>query len=169
MLLTGRAYRSAGHANPASGAKVWLALGPAVQRLQSTRGAEVEWQHAWGTGWRVRANASTSLAADRDTGTPIAVYAPRYVANLTAIAPVARDVQAGLQWRAVARRGGAGAYTLANLSLASGVSDTGWSWSANLQNAFDRRYGDPGTDLSAQPSIGQAGRSVEFTLTKAFK
>ena len=133
------------------------------------RGAEVEWQHAWAAGWRVRANASTSLAVDRDTGTPIAVYAPHYVANLTAIAPVAGDVQAGLQWRAVARRGGAGAYTLANLSLASGVSDTGWSWSANVQNLFDRRYGDPGADLSAQPSIRQAGRSAEFTLSKAFR
>ncbi|MFL6682539.1 MAG: TonB-dependent receptor plug domain-containing protein [Burkholderiaceae bacterium] len=133
------------------------------------RGAEVEWQHAWVAGWRVRANASTSLAVDRDTGTPIAVYAPHYVANLTAIAPVAGDVQAGLQWRAVARRGGAGAYTLANLSLASGVSDTGWSWSANVQNLFDRRYGDPGTDLSAQPSIRQAGRSAELTVSKAFR
>jgi outer membrane receptor protein involved in Fe transport len=133
------------------------------------RGAEVEWQHAWAAGWRVRANASTVVAVDRDTGTPIAVYAPRYVANLTAIAPAAGGVQAGLQWRAVARRGGAGAYTVANLSLASGVSDTGWSWSATVQNLFDRRYGDPGTDLSAQPSIPQAGRSAEFTLSKAFR
>jgi len=78
-------------------------------------------------------------------------------------------VQAGLQWRAVARRGGAGAYTLANLSLASGVTGTGWSWSANIQNLFDRRYGDPGADLSAQPSIRQAGRSAEFTLSRAFR
>src|SRR6185312_6458123 len=44
------------------------------------RGAEVEWQHAWAQGPRLRANVSTAFARDRATGTPIAVYAPRYIA-----------------------------------------------------------------------------------------
>jgi hypothetical protein len=33
MLLTGRAYGSAGHAERVSGTKVWLAVGPATWRL----------------------------------------------------------------------------------------------------------------------------------------
>jgi iron complex outermembrane receptor protein len=132
------------------------------------RGAEVEWQHAWAQGPRLRANVSTSFAHDRATGTPIAVYAPHWIANLTAMLPVGAGVQAGLQWRAVARRGGAGAYALANAALSSTMAAGGWSWSANVQNLFDRRYDDPGTDLEAQPSIRQAGRSIEITVSKAF-
>ncbi len=132
------------------------------------RGAEVEWQHSWEHGERVRANVSTSSATDHATGTPIAVYAPRYIANLTAITPFVGGMQAGLQWRAVARRGGAGAYTLTNLSLSSPASPTGWSWSTNVQNLFNRRYADPGADLAAQPAIQQAGRSIELTMSRAF-
>jgi len=132
------------------------------------RGAEVQWQHAWAQGPRVRANISTSFTRDRATGTPIAVYAPHYIANLTAMLPAGARMQAGLQWRAVARRGGAGAYALANVSLSSTTAAAGWSWAANVQNLFARRYSDPGTDLEAQPSIRQAGRSIELTVSKAF-
>jgi hypothetical protein len=62
MLLTGQAYRSAGHADRASGAKVWLAVGPAVQRLQSTRGAEVESGHG------AQHDSQTGLHARGGTG-----------------------------------------------------------------------------------------------------
>ncbi len=132
------------------------------------RGAEVEWQHAWARGPRLRANLSASFASDRSTGTPIAVYAPHYIANLMAIVPVGDGMQAGVQWQAVARRGAAGAYSLANLTLSSTGAPAGWSWSANVQNLFDRRHDDPGTDLEAQPTIRQAGRSVEFTVSRTF-
>ena len=132
------------------------------------RGAEIEWQHAWDHGERVRANVSTAFATDRHTGTPIAVYAPRYIANLTAMAPLASGVQAGLQWRAVARRGAAGAYTLTTLALSSPDRARGWAWTANVQNLFDSRYADPGTDLLAQPIVRQSGRSVELTVSRAF-
>jgi len=131
-------------------------------------GAEVEWQHAWTQGPRLRANLGTSFARDRATGTPIGVYAPHWIANVTAMSPVGAGVQAGLQWRAVARRGGAGAYALASVALSSTSARDGWSWSANVQNLFDRRYDDPGTDLEAQPAIRQAGRSLEVTVSKAF-
>lgn len=132
------------------------------------RGAEVEWQHAWAQGPRLRANLSTSFAHDRATGTPVAVYAPRWIANVTAVLPAGAGMQAGLQWRAVDRRGGAGAYALAGASLSSTTVAGGWSWSVNVQNLFARRYSDPGTDLEAQPAIRQAGRSVEMTVSKAF-
>jgi iron complex outermembrane receptor protein len=138
------------------------------QGVVVARGAEIEWQHAWERGERVRANVSTAWATDRETGTPIAVYAPRYMANLTAMAPVASGMQAGLQWRAVARRGGAGAYTLTTLALSSPDQASGWAWAANVQNLFDRRYADPGTDLVAQPVIRQSGRSIELTVSRAF-
>jgi outer membrane receptor protein involved in Fe transport len=138
------------------------------QGVVVARGAEIEWQHAWEHGERVGANVSTAWATDRGTGTPIAVYAPRYIANLTAIAPVVDGVQAGMQWRAVAQRGGAGAYTLTTLSLSSPERARGWAWSANVQNLFDRRYADPGTDLVDQPVIRQSGRSIELTVSRAF-
>jgi hypothetical protein len=38
MLLTGRAYRSAGHVERASGAKVWLTVGPVARRLSLVTG-----------------------------------------------------------------------------------------------------------------------------------
>ena len=134
----------------------------------TAQGAEIEWQHAWATGQRVRANLSYALASDHDTGLPIAIYAPRYLANVTGISHVTSDVQAGIQWRAVSRRGGASAYTLFNFSLSSSLRPHGWSWSASVQNLFNRNYADPGTDLVAQPRIQQAHRSLELTLARAF-
>ena len=132
-------------------------------------GAEVEWQHAWPAGVRTRANASTSIASDRTTTAPLGVYAPHYLVNLTAIVPLAGGAQVGLQWRGVSRRGGAGAYAFANVSLSSSRARGGWSWAADIQNVFNRRYGDPGTDLVAQPSIRQASRSLELTVSRAFE
>jgi outer membrane receptor protein involved in Fe transport len=134
----------------------------------TARGVEVEWQHAWERGQRIRANASYSIASDRETVVPIAAYAPRYLVNLTGITPLAGGVQAGVQWRAVARRGGAGAYALANVSLSSPAQAGGWTWSANIQNLFDRRYADPGADLQDQPTIMQASRTLEMTVGRSF-
>jgi iron complex outermembrane receptor protein len=131
-------------------------------------GVELEWQHSWSSGLRLRANLSLENAKDHDTTVPVALYTPDYLANVTAIAPVPGGLQAGVVWRAVARRGSAGAYETTDLALSSPERPGGWSWRLGVANLFDRRYDDPGADVNEQPVIPQAGRSVQFTLSRSF-
>ena len=133
-----------------------------------SRGAEFEWQHEWSGGERLRANASFSRASDHGTSVPIATFAPRYLANVTAIAPLPAGLEIGATWRALARRGNAGAYTVAGLSISSPERQDAWLWSLGVANMFNRRYSDPGTDLQAQPTIVQASRTFELTVARNF-
>ncbi|MFL6698686.1 MAG: TonB-dependent receptor plug domain-containing protein [Vitreoscilla sp.] len=133
-----------------------------------SRGAELEWQHEWSGGERVRANGSFTQAVDHGTAVPVAAFAPHYLANVTAIAPMSAGIEIGATWRAVARRGGAGAYTVAGLAVSSAERPDAWCWSLGVANLFDRRYDDPGTDLQAQPTIAQASRTFELTLARNF-
>lgn len=133
-----------------------------------SRGAELEWQHEWSGGERIRANASFSHAVDHAIFVPIAAFAPRYLANLTAISPMPSGLEVGATWRAVAKRGAAGAYTVAGLSVSSPERQDAWYWSLGVANMFDRRYNDPGTDLQAQPTIVQSSRTFELTVARNF-
>ncbi len=132
------------------------------------RGAEMEWQHEWSGGVRIRANASFARVFDHGTSVPVATFAPRYLANVTAIAPIPAGLEIGATWRAVARRGAAGAYTVAGLAISSPEQHDAWSWSLGAANLFNRRYGDPGTDVQAQPTIVQASRTVELAAARNF-
>jgi iron complex outermembrane receptor protein len=140
----------------------------ANQAALTARGLELEWEHLMAGGARLRANLSLQRAHDGPAGEPLATYAPPYLANVTAIVPIAPGIDAGLQGQAVGSRGGAGAYALANLTLSSPLQAHGWSWQLGLVNLLDRRYDDPGVDLKAQPTIVQAGRSVRLDLVYGF-
>ena len=133
-----------------------------------SRGAELEWQHEWSGGERLRANGSFSQAFDHGTSVPIAAFAPRYLANVTAIAPLPAGLEIGATWRAVAKRGAAGAYSVAGLAVSSPERPDAWFWSLDVANLFDRRYDDPGTDLQAQPTIVQPSRTFELILARNF-
>ena len=133
-----------------------------------SRGAELEWQHEWRGGQRLRANASFARALDRGTAGPIATFAPRYLTNITAVTPLPDGLEMGATWRAVAKRGAAGAYTVAGLSVSSPERQDAWFWSFGIANLFNRRYSDPGTDLQAQPRITQPSRSIELTVARDF-
>jgi iron complex outermembrane receptor protein len=131
-------------------------------------GLELEWQHTWSSGLRMRGNLSLQGATDHDTSVPVATYAPDYLVDVSAIVPVPGGLQAGVTWRAVAQRGAAGGYAVADLALSTPERPRGWSWSLSVANLFDRRYADPGADLDEQPVIAQAGRSVQFSLSRSF-
>lgn len=132
-------------------------------------GLEAEWQHAWSGGTRLRANVSHVRDAESGTDIPVASYAPSYLANLTMIWPFGEGVDLAGWTRAVSRRGAAGAYSISGLALSSRESSQGLSWSIGVTNVFDRRYADPGVDLTAQPVIRQQGRSVQGSLMWAFR
>jgi len=132
-------------------------------------GLEAEWQHAWNSGTRLRANVSHVRDTESGTEVPVAAYAPSYLANLSVVWPLGAGVDAAAWARAVSRRGAAGAYAIGGLALSSREASQGLSWSVAVHNLFDRRYADPGVDLTAQPVIRQPGRSIQASLSWAFR
>jgi iron complex outermembrane receptor protein len=133
-----------------------------------SRGLELQAEHAFAGGGRLRAGVSLQHAEDGEVVAPIAVYAPRQLANLTAIVPVGCDGRVGLEWEGVARRANVPGYGVANLTLSRVLPAHGWSWSASVFDLFDRRHSDPGADMSSQPEVPQAGRTFRFRLDRAF-
>jgi len=135
----------------------------------TARGLELEWEHAASGGARLHANLALQWAHDAEAARdPLATYAPPYLANFTAIVPLTTGLDLGLQGQAVGRRGGAGAYSLANVTLSSPLRAHGWSWQVGVFNLLDGRHDGPGADLQAQPTIEQAGRNVRLDLVYAF-
>ncbi len=134
------------------------------------RGIEAEWHHTWESGARLRANVSHVEAVDQNVTTPIGIYAPHYLANATFSVPVPHDIVIGGWWRAVSARGAASAYTLSGLAVSSQTQEQpqAWWWSLKVSNLFNRAYNDPGSDLVAQPTISQAGRSFELSIGRGF-
>jgi iron complex outermembrane receptor protein len=134
----------------------------------TARGVEFEWEHTEPGGTRLRGNLSLQRAHDGAAVDPLATYAPPYLANLTAIIPLAASVDLGLQGQAVGHRGGAGSYSLANVTLSSPLQAHGWSWQLGIFDLFDQGHDDPGADLQYQPTIAQPARTVRLDLVYAF-
>jgi outer membrane cobalamin receptor len=132
------------------------------------RGFEAEWNHHGENGATWRMNISHSKADDRHSSVPVAIYAPRLLANAVLSVPLQHGMTVGAWWRGVSARGAASGYGLAGITLSSQEQPHSWTWSVRVSNLFNRAYQDPGVDLTAQPVISQAGRSVEVRIGRGF-
>lgn len=134
----------------------------------TARGIEIEWQHGWNNGARLRTNLSHTQARDHEAAVQVATYAPRYLANAMLTMPVTKGVTAGIWWHAESQRGAARGFSRADVSLSSPLRPNSWNWSLRASNLFDRAYTAPGTDIEALPTIAQPRRSLELRIGREF-
>lgn len=131
------------------------------------QGLEVEGEHVWPGGSRLRANL-TLQRADDSGSEALAVYAPRRIANLMHVLPLGAQWSLGTHWHGVSRRGAAAGYGAWDLALSRPLPSHGWSFSASVLDLFDRRGADPGSDLERQPTVPQRGRSLLVQIDYGF-
>jgi len=134
----------------------------------TARGVEVEWQHGWNNGARLRTNVSHTQARDHGAAVQVATYAPRYLANAMLIMPVTSGITAGVWWHAESKRGAARGFSRTAVSLSSPIRPGQWNWTLRAANLFDRAYDAPGTDIEALPTIAQPRRSIELRIGREF-
>ena len=140
----------------------------------TARGLELEGEHQWDNGTRLR--ASLDLQRTRDMQGEQLTNSPRTVvkANLSAPLPWwSLRLGAESQWLA-SRKSEAGTvpgYGVANLTLLRPMEKGGWELSASLFNLFDRRYADPAAFDPAVPArdrLEQDGRTVRVKAVYHF-
>lgn len=142
-----------------------------VDRVRA-QGAEVEIEHVWRGGARLRASYSRQHTHDLATGMAVP-NSPRHLAKLNLGAPVfGGPWRAGVELRHVSRRntlaGSTGSHLLTNLTLSSVRLAPGLEVAASVYNLFDRRYADPGGAEHQQDALRQNGRSFRLRLDYAF-
>jgi iron complex outermembrane receptor protein len=138
----------------------------------NANGIEFEYEIKPGGGWLARASLALQRTKDGMTGQDL-TNSPRRLAKLNLIAPLdGGRLFAGLE---VQESGDAITlastesedFTLANLTLSTRRSSSGWAASASVYNLLDSRYGYPGDSDQLQNIIIQNGRT--FRLTVDFK
>lgn len=143
-----------------------------MDRAES-RGVEVglERRAARGRSWGLSycyQDAVDLSTDDRLTGSP------RHLAKLHATAPLAGERLLGaleVQYvgdRPTVRGGSADAYAVVNVDLLAGKTDDDWTLSAGIDNVFDRKYSDPGSEEHVQNVIEQDGRELRIELVRRF-
>lgn len=132
------------------------------------QGFELEGEHVWRGGARLRANLTVQRAHDSGSPQPLAGFAPRRMAKVMQVLPLTGDWSLGASWRGVSPRGAAAGYGALDLALTRPLPSAGWSVSASVFDLFDRRGADPGSDLERQPIVPQRGRSLLLQLDYGF-
>jgi iron complex outermembrane receptor protein len=135
-------------------------------------GVEVEAAGTW-KGLSARASYSYQDARDKTTDGWL-TNSPNHLAKLQAtVSPFKAGVSAGLEVLYMGPRltlGGntVGGFVLTNLTLVARPLVGGLSLSAGVQNLFDKRYSDPGSEEHVQDTIPQDGRSFRVKLSYRF-
>lgn len=132
----------------------------------SARGLELEGEHHWQNGTRLRFSVDFQQARN-DRGQQLS-NSPRVVARMLGSAPLPwLGLRFGLegQWMA-SRKTDAGSsvapYGVVNLTLLRAATKDGWELSASVFNAFDRQYADPAaldTTVPGRDRFVQDGRT----------
>lgn len=138
----------------------------------SAQGVELEYEHVWSAGERLRTGYSWQKTRNQATGATL-VNSPRHLANFNLSKPLFRTGwRAGVEALYVGKRNTLQAHTssywLANLTLLSKRLAPGLEVSVSAYNLFDRRYADPGAEEHAQDAIGQNGRTFRLKISYAF-
>lgn len=164
-----------------------LGIDPASGLLQyqnlsraRARGIEVEAEHWFDSGARVKVSFASQRAEDGDTGAWLD-NSPRRLARLHLSVPLGGPVRGsvGLEGlyvgeRATARGGRVGGAGVLNLTLLAAPWTRGPELAASVYNALDRRYGDPaaieqydslGRELNA---VARDARAVRLMATMRF-
>jgi iron complex outermembrane receptor protein len=166
-------FNASVYENRASGLLL-LTVDPADQMLvfrnagsARTRGIELEAEHLWPGGAKLRANLSLQ-GSPVQTGADLTDDAPRRMLKLMQTVPVGHGWNLGAEWQAVSRRDAAAGYGKANLTLSTPLAAHGWSFSASVFDLLDRQPDDPGPDLINQPTVQQRGRSALLRVEYGF-
>jgi len=137
------------------------------------KGLELAVEGKWPSGWDGR--ISYAMQETRDTISDQRLSnSPQHLATGNVIIPIVTDKMfAGIQTRYMSSRltlAGANAKNvfLTNVTLFTQQLVTGWEFSAQLNNLFDYRYGDPGSGEHLQDIIEQDGRTFWLKLKYRF-
>ncbi len=142
------------------------------------RGADIELQHQWRNGARLRTSA-TSQITRADNGMVLS-NSPRTMFKANFSVPVLDTWRSGFELQAMSRRitrdgngvaGETGGHAVVNLTLLRPMTKQGIEFSASVYNVFDRRYEDPVQPDSTVPSrsvIVQDGRSLRLKAQYTF-
>jgi outer membrane receptor protein involved in Fe transport len=132
------------------------------------RGLELEYEHAWRNGARLRASYSWQRALDASTDAELP-NSPRHLAKLNLSAPLGPGWLGGVEAQYVGARktlaGELGGHWIANANLVGTRLGGQLEFSAGIHNLFDRRYADPGAQEHAQDALPQSGRSFRLKLS----
>ncbi len=140
----------------------------------NARGVELEAEHQWENGARLR--ASLDLQRTRDAQGTQLTNSPRSQVKVNFSSPLPwRSLRLGAegQWMS-SRKTDAGAvasHGVVNLTLSRPRPADGWEVSASVFNLFDRRYSDPAALDIAVPSrdrIEQDGRTFRIKAVYHF-
>jgi iron complex outermembrane receptor protein len=133
------------------------------------KGLELAVEGKWPSGWDGRLSYAMQEARDNMTDQRL-TSSPQHLAMGNLIVPIVTDkIFAGIQTRYMSSRltlAGTNAKNvfLTNVTLFTQQLVTGWEFSAQLNNLFDYRYGDPASGEFLQNTIEQDGRTFWLKL-----
>jgi len=137
------------------------------------RGAEVELESQWASGFKVQVAYTFQYAINLQTGSNF-YNSAEHLGKLNCVLPlVGRKLFAGMDLQYVSKRttlagGVARGYVVPNFTLFSQRVLKGFSVSATLYNAFDTEYGYPGGYEHVESVINQNGRNARLKFTYVF-
>ena len=137
------------------------------------KGIELSMEGKWPSGWDGRLSYALQEARDNMTDQRL-TNSPQHLAVGNLIMPIVADkIFAGIQTRYMSSRltlAGTQAKNvfLTNVTLFTQQLVTGWEFSAQLNNLFDYRYGDPASGEHLQDIIEQDGRTFWLKLKYHF-
>jgi outer membrane receptor for ferrienterochelin and colicin len=143
-----------------------------TDRVES-RGVEVKLERRAARGWSGRVSYSYQDARDLSTDDRL-TGSPQHLAKLSATAPLAGErLLSALEVqyvgdRPTVRGGSADAYVVVNADLLAGGAGDSWTLSAGIDNVFDTKYSDPGSEEHIQDTIEQDGRKLHIELARHF-
>ena len=139
----------------------------------NARGLELTLEGKWPSGWDGR--LSYALQESRDNASDrLLTNSPQHLVKGNLIIPLFTDkVFAGLETRYMSSRltlsgNRAQNVFLTNVTLFTQQLLQGWEFSAQVNNLFDHRYGDPGSGEHLQDTILQDGRTYWLKLKYRF-
>jgi iron complex outermembrane receptor protein len=139
----------------------------------TAKGFELALEGKWPSGWDGRLSYAIQEARDNATDSVLS-NSPQHLAKGNLIMPLFRDkVFASLETRYMSSRltlAGRHAKNvfLTNVTLFTQQLLPGWEFSAQANNLFDHRYGDPGSGEHLQDTILQDGRTYWLKLKYRF-
>lgn len=138
-------------------------------------GVELEYEHQWAGGARLRSNWTSQLAAD---GQRRLDNSPRHMFKFNLAVPTGlAGLMAGLEGQWVSQRSAAGGtqkvapHFLTNLNFSYAPVGAGWDAGLGIYNLFDKRYSDPAVldNLMTIPSWSAPQFGRQFQLRTNFR
>lgn len=139
----------------------------------NAKGLELTLEGKWPSGWEGRLSYAIQEARDNVTDS-VLTNSPQHLAKGNLIIPLFRDkVFASVESRYTSSRLTLGGHQAKNVFLTNVTLFTqqllpGWEFSAQVNNLFDHRYGDPGSGEHLQDTILQDRRTYWVKLKYHF-